>query len=124
MSRNRTGLQRAINEFKTIKEEFWNDVRIPPDSDELNRELEKAGRVADFIEIGELMARDALLREESCGGHFREEYQTEDGEAKRNDGNFMYVSAWEHRVQGSEPIMHREKLEYENIRVQVRDYKH
>ena len=99
-------------------------MRIPPDSDELNRELEKAGRVADFIEIGELMARDALLREESCGGHFREEYQTEDGEAKRNDDNFMYVSAWEHRAQGSEPVMHREKLEYENIRVQVRDYKH
>jgi succinate dehydrogenase / fumarate reductase flavoprotein subunit len=95
----------------------------PGSKDELNPELEKAGRVADFIEIGELIARDALNREESCGGHFREEYQTEDGEALRKDTDYMYVSAWEYKGEGKEPILHKEALEYENIQVQTRNYK-
>lgn len=121
MSRNKQGLEKAIKEFQALRQEFWTDIRIPGTKDELNPELEKAGRVADFIEIGELMARDALLREESCGGHFREEYQTGEGEAKRNDDDFMYVSAWEFNEK--EPVMHRESLIYENIKVQTRNYK-
>jgi len=123
MARNKEGLQKAITEFQALKEEFWSDVRIPGGTDELNPELEKAGRVADFIEMGELMARDALQREESCGGHFREEYQTEEGEAKRNDDDFMYVAAWEYKGPEKEPVMHKEPLVYENIKVQTRNYK-
>jgi len=124
MSRNREGLKKAIEELAKIREEFWSDIRIVSSANELNRELEKAGRVADFIEIGELMARDALQREESCGGHFREEHQTEEGEAKRDDSKFMFVAAWEYQGADREPLMHKEKLEYENIKVQARDYKH
>ena len=86
----------AVKEFSQLRQEFWTDARIPGGMDELNPELEKAARVADFIEMGELMARDALQREESCGGHFREEFQTEEGEAKRNDKDFMFVAAWEY----------------------------
>jgi succinate dehydrogenase / fumarate reductase flavoprotein subunit len=123
MERNKTGLEKAIVEFKHLREEFWSDARIPGGADELNPELEKAGRVADFIEIGELMARDALLREESCGVHFREEYQTDEGEAKRNDDDFMYVAAWEYNGTGNEPVLHKEPLQYENIKVQSRNYK-
>ncbi len=89
--------------FKSLREEFWTDTRIPGGTEELNPELEKAGRVADFIEMGELMARDALQREESCGGHFREEYQTEEGEAKRNDDDFLFVAAWEFQGTDREP---------------------
>ena len=89
----------------------------------MNPELEKASRVADFIEIGELMARDALQREESCGGHFREEYQTAEGEASRNDNDFMFVGAWEYTGTGKEPVLHKEALNYENIKVQTRNYK-
>ena len=89
----------------------------------MNPELEKAGRVADFIEMGDLMARDALQREESCGGHFREEFQTEEGEAKRNDDDFMFVAAWEKADEGKEPVLHKEPLIYENIKVQSRNYK-
>lgn len=123
MSRNKEGLERALNDFKTLKEEFWNDVRITGEMNELNPELEKASRVADFIEIGELMARDALHREESCGGHFREEHQTADGEAVRNDGAYMHVTAWEYKGEDTEPLLHKEPLNFENVKVQVRNYK-
>jgi succinate dehydrogenase / fumarate reductase flavoprotein subunit len=123
MSRTQGGLEKAIKEFVQLKDEFWNDIKIPGTGDELNPELEKAIRVADFIEMGELMARDALQRQESCGCHFREEYQTEDGEAKRNDDDFMYVAAWEFKGHDKEPLMHKEPLIYENIKVQTRNYK-
>lgn len=123
MARNREGLERAVKEFTTLREEFWSDTRIPGGMDEMNPELEKASRVADFIETGELMARDALLREESCGGHFREEYQTEEGEASRNDNDYMFVGAWEYTGTGKEPILHKELLIYESIKVQTRNYK-
>lgn len=123
MARNKEMLKKSLNEFGQLREEFWNKIRIPGSKNELNPELEKAGRVADFIEIGELITRDALNREESCGGHFREEYQTEDGEALRNDTDYMYVSAWEYKGEGKEPILHKEALEYENIQVQTRNYK-
>jgi succinate dehydrogenase / fumarate reductase flavoprotein subunit len=123
MSRNKEGLTRAIKDFKILIDEFWTDIRITGDVNELNPELEKAGHVADFIEIGELMARDALQREESCGGHFREEYKTGEGEALRNDEDYMFVGAWEYNRPGKEPIMHKEPLIYENIKVQARNYK-
>jgi len=123
MTRNRDGLAQAIKEFSQLRQEFWNDVRIPGDQNELNQELEKASRVADFIEIGELLARDAFMREESCGGHFREEYQTAEGEASRNDNDFMFVGAWEFTGVETEPILHKEPLAYENIKVQTRNYK-
>ena len=103
--------------------EFWKDVRIPGRIDELNIELDKAIRVADFLELGELMAKDALDRNESCGGHFREEYQTPEGEALRDDKNFTFVSAWEYQGDDKEPILHKEPLIYENIEVKQRDYK-
>ncbi|MEJ7682234.1 MAG: hypothetical protein WKG06_31170 [Segetibacter sp.] len=96
MARNAKGLQEAITEIRQLKEEFWSDVRIPGEINEMNFELDKAGRVADFIELGELMCMDALQRNESCGGHFREEYQTGEGEALRDDANFMYVAIWEY----------------------------
>jgi succinate dehydrogenase / fumarate reductase flavoprotein subunit len=123
MARNKAELSKSIVDFSLMREEFWKKVRITGSKDELNPELEKAGRVADFIEIGELMARDALNREESCGGHFREEYQTEDGEALRNDTDFMFVAAWEYKGEGKEPQLHKEELDYENIKVQTRNYK-
>jgi len=123
MSRNRAHLQKAVREFQVLRDEFWTEAQIPGDIDEMNPELEKAGRVADFIEIGELMARDALQREESCGGHFREEHQTEEGEAKRNDDEFMFVAAWEYQGTGKDPVMYKEPLIYENIKVQSRNYK-
>ncbi|MBN1116077.1 MAG: fumarate reductase/succinate dehydrogenase flavoprotein subunit [Bacteroidales bacterium] len=123
MARNKEGLEKALASFKELKESFWKDIKIPGKKDELNPELEKAGRVADFIEIGELMAKDALMREESCGGHFREEHQTEEGEAKRNDKDFMFVGAWEYKGEGQEPALHKEVLEYENIQVAQRNYK-
>ncbi len=124
MERDTQSLEKAIREFGVLRDEFWNNIRIPGNENELNPELEKAGRVADFIEIGELMARDALSREESCGGHFRVEYQTEDGEAKRNDNDFMHVAAWEYRGPDHEPYMHKESLVYETVKIEIRDYKH
>lgn len=123
MSRSQNTLKKAINEFAKLREEFWHDIKIPGSNDELNPELEKAGRVADFIEIGELMARDALQRNESCGCHFREEFQTEEGEAKRNDEDCMYVAAWEFKGSENEPLLHKEPLIYENIMLQNRNYK-
>ncbi len=123
MSRNAEGLKKAIDSIKEIREEFWKDVKIPGELDNLNPELEKAGRVADFLEIGDLMARDALNRNESCGGHFREESATEEGEAKRNDEEFTYVSCWEYKGEGKEPMLHKEDLVFENVKLTQRSYK-
>ena len=124
MGRTKEGLETALTKIKAIKKEFWSNVFIPGKADDLNNELEKALRLSDFIEIGELMARDALMREESCGGHFREEYQTEEGEAKRDDENFFYVGCWEYQGDDTkEPVLHKEPLVYEAIKVQTRNYK-
>ncbi len=123
MARNATGLKEAIKEIQELREEFWKEVRVPGSTNEMNAELEKAGRVADFLELGELFAKDALHREESCGGHFREEYQTEEGEALRDDENFMYVAAWEYTGKPADAILHKEDLDYENIQVKTRSYK-
>lgn len=123
MSRNAEHLQEAITEIKQLRQEFWQDVKVPGTVNEMNPELEKAGRVADFLELGELFAKDALHRNESCGGHFREEYQTEEGEALRDDENFMYVAAWEYTGEPGDAILHKEDLVYENIEVKARSYK-
>ena len=123
MSRNKEGLLKAIDDITALREEFWNDVMVPGDANELNQELEKAGRVADFLELGELMCKDALEREESCGGHFREESQTEEGEALRNDADYTFVSAWEYAKKPSESPLHKEVLEFENIELKQRSYK-
>ncbi len=123
MGRTKAGLEWAIEEIRKLRAEFWRDLNVVGTADAMNPELEKALRVADFLEMGELMAKDALLREESCGGHFREEYQTEDGEAKRDDEHFMHVSAWEYKGEGVEPERHIEPLVYENIKVATRNYK-
>jgi succinate dehydrogenase / fumarate reductase flavoprotein subunit len=123
MARNKESLEKAISEIKALREQFWKDVKVPGDVNGLNVELEKAVRVADFLELGELMARDALHRNESCGGHFREEYQTPEGEALRDDENFMYVAAWEYKGDDKEPELHKESLVYENIEVKQRNYK-
>ncbi len=122
MARNAEGLKQAIAEVHALKKEFWSDVRIPGEINEFNPELDKANRVADFIELGELMCVDALAREESCGGHFREEYQTPDGEALRDDENFMYVAAWETTGE-HEWTLHKEELKYEVIKPSQRNYK-
>ena len=123
MARNAEGLKKAIREIQEIRAEFWKDVKIPGEMNNLNPELEKAGRVADFFDIGELMARDALDRNESCGGHFREESATEEGEAKRNDEQFTYVSCWEYKGDGVEPTLHKEDLVFENVKLTQRSYK-
>lgn len=122
MARNAKGLTEAISEIQQLKKEFWSDVRIPGGIDEMNTELDKAGRVADFIELGELMCKDALERNESCGGHFREESQTEDGEALRHDDRYMYVAAWEFKGE-SDWQLHKEELKYEVIKPSQRNYK-
>jgi len=122
MARNKEGLETAIKEVQALKKEFWSDVRIPGEIESFNPELDKAGRVADFIELGELMCIDALTREESCGGHFREEYQTQDGEALRDDENFMFVSAWELKGEHQWEL-HKEELKYEVIKPSARNYK-
>lgn len=122
MARNAQGLKEAIQEIKQLREEFWQDVRVPGTANEFNPELDKAGRVADFLELGELMCLDALTREESCGGHFREEYQTEEGEALRDDENFAFVSCWEMKNVG-EWTLNKEELIYENIKIAQRSYK-
>ena len=122
MARNEKGLKEAIEEVRALKQEFWSNVRIPGEINEYNPELDKANRVADFIELGELMCIDALNREESCGGHFREEYQTEDGEAERRDDEFMYVSAWEYKAD-SQFELHKEDLIYDVVHPSARSYK-
>jgi succinate dehydrogenase / fumarate reductase flavoprotein subunit len=123
MARNEKGLKEAIQEIQEIREDFWKNVKVPGSLNELNPELEKAGRVADFLELGELFAKDALEREESCGGHFREEHVTEDGEAKRDDKNFAYVAAWEYTGKPSEAVLHKEQLEFKDIELKTRSYK-
>ena len=122
MARNADGLKQAISEIQALKKEFWSDVKIPGSINEMNPELDKANRVADFIELGELMCLDALNRNESCGGHFREEYQTPDGEALRDDANYMYVAAWEYKGD-HEWELHRESLDYEVVKPSQRSYK-
>jgi len=123
MARNEEGLKKALVEIPKLREEFWKDVFIPGTVEGFNNELEKAGRVADFLELGELMARDALNRTESCGGHFREESQTPEGEAKRDDENFAYVAAWEYKGENQEPELHKEHLTFEAIKLVQRNYK-
>jgi len=127
MSRNAKGLKEAMVEIKAIREEFWKEVSVPGTADEMNPELEKAGRVADFLELGELFAKDALTREESCGGHFREESAEESGpqkgEAKRNDKEYAFVSAWEYKGEPSEAVLHKEQLEFKDIELKQRSYK-
>lgn len=123
MARNREGLQEVIPKIRDLREQFWKDVRVPGSGKGLNQSLEKAGRVADFMEFSELLAIDALHREESCGGHFREEYQTEDGEAARQDDDYSYVAGWEFEDVGEEPVLHREPLNFENVTPTTRSYK-
>ena len=123
MARNKEDLEKAIKEVDSLRDEFWKEVKVPGTKDGLNQELEKAGRVADFIELGALMCYDALSREESCGGHFREEYQTPEGEAVRNDEEFAFVSAWEFKGENEVPELHKEDLKYENIELKQRSYK-
>jgi succinate dehydrogenase / fumarate reductase flavoprotein subunit len=123
MARRAEGLREAIQRIPALREEFWRNLNVPGSDAELNQALEKAGRVADFLELGELVCRDALHREESCGGHFREEYQTEDGEARRDDEHFAYVAAWEWRGEGQDPCLHREPLAFENVKLATRSYK-
>jgi succinate dehydrogenase / fumarate reductase flavoprotein subunit len=123
MARTEGGLKKAMEEIPKLKEEFWSDVNVPGSSTDLNKNLEFAGRVADFFELGELMARDALHRNESCGGHFREEYQTPEGEAKRDDDNFAYAAAWEFTGEGEEHALHKESLVFENVKLTQRSYK-
>ncbi len=123
MARSKEGLQTGIEKIKALRKVFWSDLHLPGNIDDLNIELEKALRLADFLEIGELMAHDALDREESCGGHFRVEHQTEEGEAKRDDENFAYVSCWEYQGEGQDPVMHKEPLVYEFTERLQRNYK-
>lgn len=123
MSRNRAGLTEAIQAIGQLREEFWQNVRVLGGGEELNQSLEKAGRVADFMELGELMCRDALAREESCGGHFREEHATEDGEAKRDDDHFQYAAAWEYKGPNATPEVHKEALDFEYVHPSQRSYK-
>jgi succinate dehydrogenase / fumarate reductase flavoprotein subunit len=123
MARNAAGLRAARQRIPELREEFWNNVIVPGSGSELNQELEYAGRVADFLEFGELLCLDALERNESCGCHFREEFQTEEGEAKRNDAEYAHVAVWEHRGLNQEPVRHREPLTFENVHLAQRSYK-
>jgi succinate dehydrogenase / fumarate reductase flavoprotein subunit len=122
MARDKAGLEKALKEIPALKEEFYQNVNVPGSGDDLNQSLERANRVADFFELGELLARDALTREESCGGHFRTEHQTDDGEAKRDDEKFSFVSAWEYG-NGKGPTLHQEPLIYEETHMSTRSYK-
>ncbi len=123
MSREEEGLEEALVRIPELRERFWRDVRVAGSGEELNQSLEKAGRVADFLELAELMCRDALERRESCGTHLRLEYKTEEGEAQRNDEEFAYVAAWEFTGDGEAPRQHREQLEFENVELSQRSYK-
>lgn len=123
MARTREGLQEAIDRIPALREEFWSNVTVPGSGDAANPELEKAGRVADFMEFAELLCIDAQHREESCGGHFRSEHQYEDGEAKRNDADFTYVAAWEYSGNFGQPKLNKEQLEFEEVHLAVRSYK-
>ena len=123
MARSREGLQTALAKLPELRERFWTNVSVPGTDKGLNQSLEKAGRVADFLEFAEVMLQDALDREESCGGHFREEYQTEEGEAKRNDDAYTYVAAWEYKGEGNAPVMHKESLDFDYVLPSQRSYK-
>ena len=123
MARTKEGLQEALERIPQIREEFWENVSVPGTAGNLNQSLEKAGRVADFLEFAEIKVGDALHREESCGGHFRLEFQTEEGEAKRDDENFSYVAAWEYTGVGERPILHKEPLEFDYVKPSQRSYK-
>ena len=122
MSRSAEGLAKARDMIKELRAEFYRDVYVPGSADEYNPELEKAARVADFLELGEIFAVDALDRNESCGGHFREEYQSAEGEAQRDDDNYTYVSAWEWSDDGNH-VLHKEELQFENVELKTRSYK-
>jgi len=123
MTRNAKGLQKAKEEIKMLREDYWKNVKVIGTNEELNMTLEKALRVADFFELGELMVMDALQRNESCGGHFREEYQTPEGEAKRDDTNYTYVAAWEYQGENNEALLNKEPLVFENVKLTQRSYK-
>jgi succinate dehydrogenase / fumarate reductase flavoprotein subunit len=123
MARTESGLKTALSQIPALRDQFWKDVKVLGTGEELNQSLEKAGRVADFFELAELMCRDALHRDESCGGHFREEYQTPDGEAARDDQQFSYAAAWEFRGVGLTPILHKESLDFEYVHPSQRSYK-
>jgi succinate dehydrogenase / fumarate reductase flavoprotein subunit len=123
MARSAEGLREALQKIPALREQFWKDLKIVGSGEELNQSLEHAGRVADFLELAELMCLDALERDESCGGHFRVEHQTEDGEAKRDDARFAHVAAWEYKGDGARPERHVEPLTFENVELQVRSYK-
>jgi succinate dehydrogenase / fumarate reductase flavoprotein subunit len=123
MARNKAGLEEAIKKIPELRAEFWENLNVPGENGSLNQSLEHAARVADFLEFGELMCRDALQREESCGGHFREEHQTPEGEAKRDDENFSFVGAWEYKGENQAPELHKENLVYEEVKMTQRSYK-
>jgi succinate dehydrogenase / fumarate reductase flavoprotein subunit len=123
MARTAAGLKEALGRIPDLREQFWREVMVPGGNEELNQSLETAGRVGDFLEFAELLCRDALLREESCGGHFRQEYQTPDGEARRDDARFAHVAVWEHKGDGQEPVRHTEPLSFENVHLAQRSYK-
>jgi succinate dehydrogenase / fumarate reductase flavoprotein subunit len=126
MARTEAGLNTALSKIRELREQYWKNVRVLGGEETLNQALERAGRVADFFELGELMVRDALHRRESCGGHFREEFQTEDGEARRDDDNFCYAAAWEHVADGQQGAhwnLHREPLSFEEVHLTRRSYK-
>ena len=123
MARSDASLKNALKRIPEIRDEFWNNVNVTGEAGELNQQLENAGRLADFLEFAEVFAKDALHREESCGGHFRTEHQTADGEAMRDDENFAYAAAWEFKGVGNEPELHKEPLKFENVKLAVRSYK-
>jgi succinate dehydrogenase / fumarate reductase flavoprotein subunit len=123
MARNQKGLKDALEKIPALRHEFWENVNVPGSNEELNQSLEYAGRVADFLEFAELLCLDALKRDESCGGHFREEHQTPDGEAKRDDQYFAHVSAWEYQGEDKAPLLHKETLSYHEVKMSQRSYK-
>ena len=123
MARNEKDLKEALQEIPALREEFWNDVNVLGSADEMNMNVERAARVADFLEFAEIFCLDALDREESCGAHFREEYQTDEGEAVRNDKKYAYVAAWEHKGVGQKPELHKEDLQFESVQLATRSYK-
>ncbi len=123
MARNEKGLKELLQQIPALREEFWKNVKVAGQNEELNQNLEHAGRVADFLEFAELLCLDALHRRESCGGHFRTEFQTEDGEARRDDENFAYVAAWEYAGPGQPPVLNKEPLVYEEVHMSTRSYK-
>jgi succinate dehydrogenase / fumarate reductase flavoprotein subunit len=123
MTRNGAGLQQALQLIPALREEFWQNVNVPGECADLNQALERATRVADFLELGELLAYDALQRHESCGCHFREEFQTPDGECRRNDAEFAFAAAWEFAGAGQKPVLHKEPLVYEELHLATRNYK-